>query len=111
MTKRENLDQITESMIGAAIEVHRALGPGLLESAYEACLTFGPTRPEGGTTETSARGLSGGQAGLWLPPGSSRRRSGHCRGDAGSSGSIAFLPEAFWLQGGLADQLQCQGTA
>ncbi len=40
MTERENLDQITESIIGAAIEVHRALGPGLLESAYEACLTF-----------------------------------------------------------------------
>lgn len=27
-------------MIGAAIEVHRALGPGLLESAYEACLVY-----------------------------------------------------------------------
>jgi len=40
MTERENLDQITESIIGAAIEVHRALGTGLLESAYEACLTF-----------------------------------------------------------------------
>jgi GxxExxY protein len=40
MTKRGNLDWITESIIGAAIEVHRALGPGLLESAYEACLAF-----------------------------------------------------------------------
>jgi len=40
MKERENLDQITASSIGAAIEVHRALGPGLLESAYEACLTF-----------------------------------------------------------------------
>ena len=40
MKERENLDQITESIIGAAIEVHRALRPGLLESAYEACLTF-----------------------------------------------------------------------
>ena len=29
---------ITEKIIGAAIEVHRALGPGLLESAYEECL-------------------------------------------------------------------------
>jgi GxxExxY protein len=29
---------LTERVIGAAIEVHRALGPGLLESAYEACL-------------------------------------------------------------------------
>ena len=29
---------LTERIIGAAIEVHRALGPGLLESAYEECL-------------------------------------------------------------------------
>lgn len=32
-------DQLTHRIIGAAIEVHRHLGPGLLESAYEACLT------------------------------------------------------------------------
>ena len=31
-------DALTEQIIGAAIEVHRALGPGLLESAYEECL-------------------------------------------------------------------------
>ena len=30
--------ELTERVIGCAIEVHRALGPGLLESAYEACL-------------------------------------------------------------------------
>lgn len=29
---------LTGHIIGAAIEVHRELGPGLLESAYEACL-------------------------------------------------------------------------
>ena len=29
---------LTEKIIGAAIEVHKTLGPGLLESAYEACL-------------------------------------------------------------------------
>ena len=30
--------ELTEKIIGAAIEVHRALGPGLLESIYQACL-------------------------------------------------------------------------
>jgi GxxExxY protein len=32
------INRITERIIGAAIEVHTVLGPGLLESAYEACL-------------------------------------------------------------------------
>ncbi len=31
-------DPLTHAVIGCAIEVHRVLGPGLLESAYEACL-------------------------------------------------------------------------
>ena len=31
-------DLITEKIIGAAIEVHKQLGPGLLESAYQVCL-------------------------------------------------------------------------
>jgi hypothetical protein len=31
-------EELTGKIIGAAIEVHRELGPGLLESAYEACL-------------------------------------------------------------------------
>lgn len=31
-------DPLSEKVIGCAIEVHRSLGPGLLESAYEACL-------------------------------------------------------------------------
>ena len=34
------LNELTQRIIGAAIEVHRTLGPGLLESAYEACLAF-----------------------------------------------------------------------
>ncbi len=38
--KEENKDSLTGAIIGAAIEVHRALGPGLLESSYEACLAF-----------------------------------------------------------------------
>lgn len=33
-----HINQLSEKVIGYAIEVHRHLGPGLLESAYEACL-------------------------------------------------------------------------
>lgn len=40
--------ELSESIIGAAIEVHRVLGPGLLESTYEHCLAH----------EIAARGLS-----------------------------------------------------
>jgi len=40
MTEDQRLDAITRKIIGAAINVHRALGPGLLESAYETCLAF-----------------------------------------------------------------------
>lgn len=32
--------EITEQILGGAIAVHRALGPGLLESTYEACLAY-----------------------------------------------------------------------
>ncbi len=34
----ERINRTTREIIGAAIEVHRGLGPGLLESAYETCL-------------------------------------------------------------------------
>lgn len=40
MEEEARLNQVTEQIIGAAIAVHRALGPGLLESAYEACLFY-----------------------------------------------------------------------
>ena len=36
----KKINDITEKIIGAAIAVHRELGPGLLESAYEACLAY-----------------------------------------------------------------------
>jgi GxxExxY protein len=44
----DSLFNLTDSIIGSAISVHRELGPGLLESAYEACLDF----------ELRARGLT-----------------------------------------------------
>ena len=47
-TERQRIDGLTEQIIGAAIEVHRELGPGLLESVYLRCLLH----------ELSLRGLS-----------------------------------------------------
>ncbi|MDZ4183655.1 MAG: GxxExxY protein [Desulfuromonadales bacterium] len=35
-----DFDDLSRKVIGCAIEVHRALGPGLLESAYEQCLAY-----------------------------------------------------------------------
>ena len=39
-----DINELSSRMIGVAIEVHKALGPGLIESAYEECLChkFGP---------------------------------------------------------------------
>ena len=34
------IDELTEIVIGCAIEVHRNLGPGLLESAYKECMLY-----------------------------------------------------------------------
>ena len=35
-----DLNKLTEAIIGAAIEVHQRLGPGLLETAYRKCLAY-----------------------------------------------------------------------
>lgn len=40
MILEKEFDVLTGSIIGAAIEVHSALGPELLESTYEACLIY-----------------------------------------------------------------------
>ena len=37
---KDHLNEITGRIISVAIDVHRELGPGLLESAYETCLSF-----------------------------------------------------------------------
>jgi GxxExxY protein len=39
-TTREQLNHITGQIVDGAMKVHTALGPGLLESAYQACLAF-----------------------------------------------------------------------
>ena len=39
-TEKKEPDPLTGKIIGAAMDVHRALGPGLLESAYETCLIY-----------------------------------------------------------------------
>lgn len=40
MHDAEKLNRLTDLIIGGAINVHRKLGPGLLESTYEACLAY-----------------------------------------------------------------------
>ena len=40
MLTQKKPDQLSCKIIGCAIEVHKILGPGLLESAYEECLSF-----------------------------------------------------------------------
>ena len=40
MSEAARVNKLTETIIGAAMNVHRELGPGLLESAYESCLVF-----------------------------------------------------------------------
>lgn len=40
MVSKQRHDEIAGQIVDAAIAVHRTLGPGLLESAYETCLTF-----------------------------------------------------------------------
>ena len=37
---REEIERIAEVVVDAMLKVHRALGPGLLESAYQACLAY-----------------------------------------------------------------------
>ena len=40
MGERKRFDRLTDEITGSAIELHRSLGPGLLESAYETCLAY-----------------------------------------------------------------------
>ena len=40
VTEKDRLNTLTDKIIGSAVAVHRELGPEMLESAYEACLTY-----------------------------------------------------------------------
>ena len=40
MNDIDNINIITEEIISAAIKIHKAIGPGLLESTYEACMLY-----------------------------------------------------------------------
>ena len=42
---RVKFDELSNKVLGCAIEVHRELGPGLLESTYEQCLAYELNRP------------------------------------------------------------------
>ena len=63
------LNRVSGAIIGAAIEVHRQLGPSLLESAYEACLE----------RELTVRGLGVERQGDGLNHGHRRRGRGRGR--------------------------------
>jgi hypothetical protein len=90
----KRLDEITGAVVDAAMKIHTALGPGLLESVYEKCLKH----------ELSKRGLRV-QSQVWLPVAEG------CRASAGHpQGSAVVLPETQRQQGRPADQLQ-RGTS
>jgi GxxExxY protein len=62
-------DELSNRVIGCAIEVHRQLGPGLLESTYEQCLAYELTRQ--GINFQFATGIASAiqrnTARLWIP--------------------------------------------
>ncbi len=105
-------NQVTQAVIGAAIEVHKALGPGLLESAYEQCLcrdlelrgvSFQRQRPvpleyKGIELECGdSRRPAGGSVGR-------RRDQGGHQDRAGPRGSTPDVYETGPLEAGIAHQ-------
>lgn len=66
-----HVNELTREIIGSAIEVHRKLGPGLLESAYQKCLSPG-TRTTKNTLKirvASSFGVQRSTLGMRLPRG------------------------------------------
>lgn len=108
------LHTLTEQIIGAAIDVHRVLGPGLLESAYEECLAWELTERQVPFARQVALPVvyKGGEARLRSSNRSDRggcRRSGsqvRLADSASPRSSTPYVPEARWLARGLALELQ-----
>ena len=63
--QREN--ELSNIVIGCAIKIHKALGPGLLESAYQACLHYELTQ-NGLSVECSYAAIDGKPSGDQLEP-------------------------------------------
>src|SRR2546429_372846 len=113
-----DIDHLTDSVIGSAIEVHRALGPGLLESAYEMCLCreLGSRSDFIRAAETNPNRIQRDKARLRISCGSSGRwalayRDQVCRCNRGDSRStITWLFEAWPLADRITHQFQCSAV-
>jgi hypothetical protein len=104
LNEKDKLDLITRRIIGAAIEVHKALGPGLLESAYETCLAF-ELRERGFKVEQqlplpviykNVKLDCGYRLDLGYRRFSHPGDKGDSRTGADSRCSVAFISAAFW---------------
>ena len=86
-------DPLTQAIIGAAIQVHNELGPGLLESTYETCLAYelASLYPEVGRSALTLPLFAAAMMELAGPAlcRLALRRSGECENEAGERGGIA----------------------
>src|SRR5437763_14656874 len=104
-------DPLTEKIIAFAIGIHRDLGPGLLESAYEECLCY--ELEQGGLSFRRQAALPVVYKSVRLECGYSRRGTGHHRIENGgaaaadSRGADANLSEAERHQNRSSVELQC----
>ena len=118
MSERDRLNKISETAIGAAIHVHRTLGPGLLESAYVACFAYDLAK--GGLAVEQQKPVPLVDEEVKLECGYRHGFVGGticgCRGQvrrcfsAHPRGSDTFISEAFRLQAGAAHQFQRHRT-
>ena len=116
--RRVEFDELSNRVIGCAIEVHRELGPGLLESTYEQCfahelklggITFQLQHPQ--PVQYKGIRIDCGYR-LDIPGGKrSNHRMEECRRDPRHPrGSVIDLHEAVRRENWIADELQCYQT-